>query len=353
MNKVAALGAFVLAVCVASASLQAADKVEIRQKLSPGTYLLTEIEKDSTVTTIAGQDQKANTTSTTVWELAVGQPDGKGLKKVAARVVRLAKSGTEDGKEVSYDTDKEVPADHAFVFKPLMAATATLTLDADDCIVECGGLDKLWESLVDKAAGDADKKLLAEFTLGTSDKIMEQNFRQIETMMPKNAVAKGQTWMASMRMELPMVGEIKTKFECSLADVTPDKAVIQASGTHETSKKKTFTLMGVTATLTKAAVQDSVRLEMDLRTGLAAKQEIRRTGEVTLVAKDGDKDVEVLIKPDLVTTITLAAKSSGQAPVIPGLETKVKPPPETTVKPVEPATKPVKPPDKPVIPGLE
>jgi hypothetical protein len=337
MNRLTAIGMCMLTVWMASVSLQAADKVEVHQKLPPGTYLLTEIDRDASVTKIGETENKADDTSTTVWELAVGKADDKGVKKVVARVVRLAKKGAEGGKDASYDTDKAMPSAQAFVFKPLMAATVTLTFDSEDCVLECSGLDKLWESLAGKAANDADKTLLVDYTMSMTDKIMEQHFRQIETMMPKNAVSKGQSWMASMRMDLPLIGEVKTMFNCKLSDADATNAVIDGNGTHETSRKTTFTIMGTTATLTQATVQDTFRIEVDQKSSMLRSESTQRKGEVTLTVKDEKgKDVNVVIHVDNQIDVTLLPKG---APATPDTPTA--------------ASGPAKPTGKPVIPGLE
>jgi hypothetical protein len=179
--------------------------------------------------------------------------------------------------------------------------------------VEVSGLDKVMADTTAKATTDVQKNALAEH-LQLGDKMIEHELRTIESLMPRNAVAEGDKWQAGLRMELPAVGELKTRFDCSLAQVRDGKAVISADGLHEIGGPKAITVQGQAATLTKVEVKCHITLTLDIASGRMLGIETDSAGDIGMTAKDQNgQDQNVAVTVDNKETVTMEP-GGGAAP---------------------------------------
>ncbi|MCE5336140.1 MAG: DUF6263 family protein [Desulfobacteraceae bacterium] len=302
------------------------NKVDVKRAWAPGTYVMTQTAKSQGEQIVGNESAKNVSTETNVWELRVGEPNSQGEKKITAKVVKC--QFTEEGDAaVSYNS--EAPAaqqdkDMAFVYGSLIGAPVEIMLDADDAVIEVSGLDKLWTNLSAKASNDVQKGRLAQVSIEISDKVIEQSLRRLESVAPKKAVATGEKWTAGVRSELPLIGEIKQRYDCLLKGVenSPEGklAVIQLEARYEATKPKPGIIQGQEITVSKLDVTEKGDVKFDLETGIAAVDEKNVNVSAILDAKDDKgRPLRVTVKGanQIKTTIVPSSGQAVQAPAAP------------------------------------
>lgn len=314
-----------LAIAIAAVSAAAAPRIEVRRAFPPGDYLMTTNSRAEGLTETAGERQSSRDQSREVWRLAVGTPDAgdgdtDGGKQLRLRLIEARTAGQDGGQSYRYDSTRPDRQEGGlgFAYGPLMQTEVTVTLDADDTVVEVSGLDRLRDGLAAQAQTPLQKGLLAELRIAMGDKGLETNFRRLEALMPKNPVAVGDTWKAGVRVELPMVGELKVRYDCRLAAVEPgpdgDIAVIEAQSDYRLTRPKTIAMEGVEVRLTSIEMQEQATLRTNLRTGLLVSDTTTRTAAVQGTAGQGDQQQPVSSRTRTQTTSTLTGAGQG-API--------------------------------------
>lgn len=306
----------------ATAIMAQGEKVAMKRAWPPGNYVMTQTETSQSEQMVGNQPVKSNSSSTSVWELTVGEPNEKGEKKIAAKVVkhRLSEEG-----DTAYSYNSEAPAqeqdkDLAFVFGALLGTPVEITLDADDAVVEVSGLDKLWTDLLAKATTDTQKGLIAQESIELADKTVEQSLRHTESIVPTKDVAVGDKWTAGIRIDLPLVGEVKQRFDCSLKGVEDSPAgklaVIQVEAKYESTKPRPGNIQGQEITVSKLEASEKGDVKFDLATGIAASDEKTMTVSAVLDTTDEKgKPLKVTVKANNSVTTTIAP--AGKADVTP------------------------------------
>ncbi|MFH0783753.1 MAG: DUF6263 family protein [Pseudomonadota bacterium] len=309
-----------------TASLAQSDKVDVKHAWPPGVYVMTQLQQSQGEQTISNETAETGSTETMVWELRVGEPNGQGEKKIMAKIVKY--QFKEEG-ESSSSYDSEAPVaqqdkDNVFVYGPLIGTPIEINLDPDDAVIEVSGLDKLWQKLTPNAATDAQKGRLAEVSIDLSDKTIEQSLRRLESVVPKKAVATGDKWTAGIRSDLPLVGEVKQRFDCLLQGVEESPAgklaVVQLAGKYEATKPKPGKIQGQEVTVSKLDVAEKGVIKFDLNTGIAAVDENTLNVSATLDTTDEKgQPLTMMVKStnEMKTTITpadqVAAEAKGKA----------------------------------------
>ncbi|MFH0729874.1 MAG: DUF6263 family protein [Pseudomonadota bacterium] len=289
------------------------NKVVVKHAWAPGAFIMTQTMKSRGEQMIGQQTIKTGSAETMVWELRISEPNTKGEKKIMAKIVKC--QFTQEGDSPS-TYDSEAPADQrngddAFVYGPLIGAPVEVTLDSDDAVIEVSGLDKLWTELSAKASTDAQRGRLAEVSIDLADKTVEQSFRRIESIVPKKAVVVGEKWTTGIRSDLPLIGEIKQRFDCSLKGVEDTasggkRAVVQVAASYEATKPKPGKIQGQEVTVSKLDMTEKGDIKFDLDTGLAADDEKTLTVSAVLDTTDEQgQPLKVMVKStnDIRTTI--------------------------------------------------
>ena len=273
-----------------------------------GTWVMTVVSQTEGRTTIAGEEVPSSDRSTQVWQIDVARPDDKGEKRAKMQLVEIRSEGQSGGEAYRYDSrgGGEQKGGHDFVYKPLMAAEVIVTLDADDTVIETAGLSKLWDELAGKVATDEQKSLVAEMKTGMSDRSFEAQFRRLESLMPKSQVAVGDTWKSGVRLDLPIIGELKARYDCKLAALEKsadgDLAVIEASSHYAQSSPKASSMMGVDVALNKVDLEEKASLAVSRRTGLAVRDESRRIATIAGKATAEGEEREFASRTTTMTT---------------------------------------------------
>ena len=317
--------ALLLAISIAAGPATADPRIEVRRAFPPGDYLMTTNSRAEGLTEIAGERQSSRDQSREVWRLAVGTPDAgggdtDGGKPLRLRLIEVRTAGQDGGQSYRYDSTRPDRQEGGlgFAYGPLMQTEVAVTLDADDTVVEVSGLDRLWDGLAPQAQTPLQKGLLAEMRIAMGDKGLETNFRRLEALMPKNPVAVGDTWKAGVRVDLPMVGELKVRYDCRLAAVEPgpdgDIAVIEVQSDYRLTRPKTIEVEGVEVRLTSIEMQEQGTLRTNLRTGLLVSDTTTRTATVQGSAGQGDQQQPVSTRTRTQSTSTLTAAGQGAPP---------------------------------------
>jgi hypothetical protein len=306
------------------------EKLALKRRFPPGPYTLRMVEESKDVTTQGGASQESSSESLCLWNVTVTAPEAAGGKKMILRLAEASEKS--DGKEVysSQDPAKQSP-ELAFLYDALKGADIVVALDeTDDTVVEASGLTKLWTDLAARATTDAQKAAVADHALWMTDKWLEMILRQSEAILPRGPVAVGEQWKAGLRADLPLIGEIKSRFECQLTKVEGPLALIEAQGTHQTDKPKTVTVGAQSGTLKSAKADDKIKTTVLVKESLVVAQETERTYEVHLVTKD-DKGADV--------EVTLRGQSKIRVVFTPGQAAPTAPEPAPAQKALELAPK--------------
>lgn len=291
---------------------QTGNKQSVKLKYPPGTYRMTQTSVSNGSTTVGGQEEKSRDEDRMTWRFTVPAPDEAGDKKAALKLTAVLEKS--DGQEVwNSDQPESGFAGSAFVYKAIMAADVQVAFDADDALVEVVGLDKVMSEIAEAAQTDEQKYAVAEHsTFG--DKLIERQFRTMESIVPRGAVAPGDKWQAGLRVELPMVGEIRTRFDCTAKSVQNGRIVLGAAGVHAVSRPKEATIQGQRVTVTKMAVKDDITMTVDLATGRVLAMETVSLGDISIAAKgENGEDVDVLVKVDVKNTLTMESEGAEPA----------------------------------------
>ncbi len=292
---------------------QCAEKQAIQSKYAPGIYRLTFIT-DSNNTTIVGTQQQQNPEmEKMVWRLTVPAADDQGNKNATLRLIELTEAA--NGKDL-WNSSQPDQGDQAlaFFFQPIMVTDVQIQFDADDTVVQVSGLDQVITDTAAKATTDEQRLVAAQHMEALGDKVIENEFRTIETLLPRNPVAPGDKWQAGLRADLPMVGELKSRFQCTLQDVSDGAATIAAHGIQEISRPKSITIQGQNATLTKVSVNDDIALKIDTKANRVQSLVGHSTGEIDISAKDQNgADVAARVNVDSKDTLTLEPQPTGPA----------------------------------------
>jgi uncharacterized protein (TIGR03066 family) len=283
------------------------DKIKIKRFFSPGQYELRMSQHQEGTTTAKGNAQASVSDSKYTWLLSVAKPDDQGEKKVSMRLEKLQLTENSNGKQMSFDSaaaDDNQDPDAVFVFRPLMDAQVQMTLDSDDTVVDVSGLDKYWADMEQKANTRAQKILVFQARLDISDKSLEMIYRRHEAIMPRgDAMSVGDTWKSGARIEMPLIGEIKARYDCKLAESSnADKAIIESTGHYETTNPKETSLQGMQVTVNSMKVAEQATLAVDLKTGLVSSDQTEQNISASMTVKG----------PNAQTNVTTESKSKGE-----------------------------------------
>jgi len=289
------------------------DKVTIKYGWEPGVYIMTQTSTSVSEQVVGKEKLKSKSTSTVVWELNVGVPGGKGEKKIAAKVLKC-RFQEEGDLPMSYDSEAAAGTQDknaVFVYEPLLKTPVEITMDADDAIVEVSGLDKLWTDLGTKAATDEQKMRLAEVSIEFGDKVVEQSIRRLESAVPKKPVAVGDKWTAGVRSDLPVVGEIKQRYDCSLKGIEDTAngkaAVVEMDATYELAKPRPGKVQGVEVTISKLFVTETGELRFDLAKGIVSCDEKKlKISSVVEAADEKGNPIKLESSSDNEVKVTIA-----------------------------------------------
>jgi len=293
MNNKMMIAVLILSVVAAAAC--AGEKITLKQKYPPGTYIMTQDTRMQTTTEMGpGQTMAQKVNMLMVMEMTVGKPDQKGSKKMQIAYKRI-KQSVEGPVSMSYDS--EAPKDSqnpmlAGVYEALLQTRIEATITPEGKVTDVKGFEKMWEELT--KSNPAAAPMMKGFKKQFGDEMMEKMFSQSKQMLPDKPVGKGDTWDANLKLEIPMLGRMDIKQKCKLKEIEKTAAgkiaVIDFTGTVTGGAPGKTTTMG-TATMTfkKMDTEQSGTMRMDVDTGMMTRTMMNQkmAMEMSVTGPDG------------------------------------------------------------------
>ena len=323
----------------AAAQAQTPVKYELKQKYTPGDYVMTMTsDMDQTTQMEAGMSMAQKIQMVMVSQMSIGKPGPEG-QKVEVAYKRIKQSVT--GGPMSLEFDSAGPADEqnpmlAPMYNALLDTTISFTVGPDGEISNVSGMDKMWEKMAGAAPGGAAAAMMGSMKEQFGDKMLEQIAGPAKMFLPDKAVAKGESWTVEQDLPLPMIGQAKMQQECRLADVTETAkgkmAIIKFSGKMKSDEPAAPTTMGaVQMKFNSMDIQQSGTMKMDLKLGMVTDSDMDQTADMAMEMTPPEGQ-------GMPMKMSISQKGKMKMEFRPG---KYKPP--TTKPTTRAATKPAKP----------
>ncbi|MHC4984114.1 MAG: DUF6263 family protein [Planctomycetota bacterium] len=301
----------VLALVAAAAAAGAEEKVLIKPKFPPGTYLTT-VEMVAAQTVTERQTVKAEQHIKQLMEmkLHVTEPDEDGNKTMELTYERVKQEIKTDSRVIAYDSagpEEEQNPQLARALSALKKAKVQITIDRDDKIVKVTGLNDLWDELAEQ--NELMKPLAEKMKAQMGDAMIEKLFKQSYAMMPQQPVGVGESWKSDTELSLPFVGEMKISFDCKLASLEEKAgsklASITWTATAETEEPAVVEMMGTEMTVNRVDFEQTGKAGFDVETGMVKDGVVDQAGEIDVeVPTPEGESVPMSIKQKAKITTT-------------------------------------------------
>ena len=209
------------------------DKVDLRWKWEKGRELLFKNTQTQTME-IGGaaiEQQNSMTYSMTAQEV-----DEKGVATLLVKYEAMAAKGS-GFMEYEYDSekDKEAPKDpQVATMAKLVGQTFTLKISPKGQVSDVKGFEKIMDLLMKDLEDQPQAEMMrAAFKQMFSDDAMKSTFQQMAPQLPKDPVAKGETWKDAFTFKMAMFGSMKFGITSTLEDFKDGVAVIKQDYTVE------------------------------------------------------------------------------------------------------------------------
>ncbi|MHC4294760.1 MAG: DUF6263 family protein [Planctomycetota bacterium] len=321
-----------VAVSLVVSAAGADEKIELKRRHVPGTYVIKQVTDLQSVTEFRQpaatqpasqpasqpaplQTMTQNVSMLMVSEMSVGEPDesGQKLKMVFKRIRQSIKAGP---MSMFFDSDSPTEQQNpmlAPIYNALIGAEIEVTLDPDGKPVAITGLEDLFDSLAktNPALGPMLDNIKKQF----GDQMIKQLFSMGENFLPHKAVAKGDTWVAESTEEYPMIGEVKITHNCKLKDIeqTPagKTAIIEFAGSITGEEGATRDVGPTTKpfkmTFKKTEIRQSGTSRMNVETAMLARTEMDLDSAMVIIAiREDGREMEMAIKQEGNVLMTIA-----------------------------------------------
>ena len=293
-----------LAVSAASAAEGTGDKVLLKQKFTPGVWLMTTSMKLDQAVTIDGTPQPARQlVQTFVWSLDIGQPDKDGVKTIQIALKQAKQSVARGAETASYDStgpaEKQEPQ-FARSLGPVLKAKIKATVGADGKVASVTGLNEIWDALA-KDTPDA-----ATFATQMKAQMGDSNIKDLlgkpAEMLPEKAVGVGDEWPPTLKFVMPAGAESEVKQTCKLQEVqtaTAGKvAVIQYEGSGKITKETSVPMGPVTGKIQNmlSVQKGTVKFNVDL--GLVDSLAVTQEGTTTFTVPGPEGKTQNIVTKD-------------------------------------------------------
>ncbi len=197
-----------LVLSTASAAFGADEKIEIKVKYAPGTYVSTlKMDVNRTTSMSSGRSVTHDISMMFVMEATIDKPGPKD-QKVRITYKRIKQSVDSGLIAVSFDSEdpQDMASPIAGFYMAMLDKTLHVTLDSEGKVTEVTGIEEIWSEIAKRnprlvpPVGNMKRQF--------GDQI-KQMFGQIEKVLPKKPVAKGDTWVLDTKQQaLPGLGEM-------------------------------------------------------------------------------------------------------------------------------------------------
>ena len=318
-----AIAAVVLAACgaLAASNAWADDKVSLKPKYVPGSYVQTITTDGSAKMKMGDRDMETKTTMVMTLSMTVAAPDGDGVKKITMKFKRVQMNISAAGQTFAVDTDKpaaegeEGPAAKmGDVFSKLSKAEIIVAIAADESIKGVTGLDKLWDEMAKADPAMAAQAAGMKKSLG--DVMIKNMMKRSTASYPDKPVGVGDVWTTElpMPMEMPGLGKTTVKMTNTLKAIEGDGkvAVTSVKGKLETEKAPAATAPeGDTA-----PIQPKITMDMDGTMRLNGENILLSSSEINI---KGVVELGNGMTSDITTKVTSKSEAvpAGKAADVP------------------------------------
>jgi hypothetical protein len=309
------LAGLVFAAAAADAATYAGPKVLLKQRYTPGTYVMSATMESSQEGTANGQPQPQQQMSQTmVMKMDVSQPDAQGVRTMQITFQRVAQQATAGQMKMAFDSagpaDQQDPNLGAFL-RPLLGAQIVVKLGADDQIQSVSGLNQLWDAAAQQNAQLAPMFNQMKSVMG--DETIKGMIASASQMFPPQPVGPGDTWQPGQPPSALPAG-VETKQTCKLMDIETGPAgrvaVIQADATTQSSKETATNMGGMNATIHGINSRQSGVMRFSIDTGLVESQTMNQDG-TTDVSVNAPNGQTMRMTTKQTAKMTLTARKEG------------------------------------------
>jgi len=315
-------------------------KYELKQKYSPGDYVMTVTnDTDQLTQTETGMSVAQKMQMVLVSDMKVAKPGPEGQK--VELIYRRIKQSITNGRMVMH-FDSAGPPDQqnpvlAPMYNAMLNSPISFTVGPDGEISNLSGMDKMWDKVTAAAPAGPTQAIMAVMKEQFGDKMIEQMIGGAQMFLPVKAVAKGESWTVEQDQPLPpMMGQAKMTSECKLADVIETgegkTAVIKFAGKLATDKPGApVTIEHGQMTFNSMDIRQSGTMKMDLETGMVTETDVdQATNSVIEVTPSKGQGIP--------RKVSISQKSKVKTELRPGkyAPPTTKPTIKATTKPAEP-----------------
>ncbi len=321
-----------LVLSTASAAFGADEKITIKVKYAPGTYVMT-VKRDVNTTTDLGSGRTINQdmSNVTVMEITTDKPGPKD-QKVRITYKRIKRSMDSGSRRMSFDSedqqDQTPPMMGMGIYRAMVDKTLHLTLDSEGKVIEVTGMGEVLGGLAELNLGTIP--VLENIKKQVGDQMMKM-FGQTQKFLPKKPIAKGDTWIVDIKQAVPGLGELDLKQNCKLKDILKTSAgkvaVVDFTGKMTSDKPMiTQTDSGAKMQVKDVNIEQSgtmkIHLDNTVRTDMTVKMKMK---SVVMVTVPGPQNQQMTIK--------VRTRGTVQTIVLPGKYVKPAPASRPTTKP--------------------
>ena len=268
-------------------------------KYETGKYEMINVQDMVTKGTVRVDDRTQNVESTqkvTQWINLNVSPYTAGKATMTMKFSRIrqeTKGGPMSGVVDSNNPRSMSGNPAAKAFGALTEATITMKCDEKGNISDVSGMNEVWDRMARSEPGF--RQMAAQFKQTLGDKAMGQLLNKSKDFMPAGPVGVGAVWYAQFALPIPMLGDTGCEAKCKLVELKKgadgQTAIIDMKA-RGTSKGKKATQIGPgSMTINSMKINMSGRMEMDVESGMMAKQTMTMDGEISLTMKARGQEI--------------------------------------------------------------
>ena len=308
MNAVRIATILVAAALLASRASADDEKVLLRQRYAPGSYLVTTNMTADQKTTVGETDQPPrHIERLMVMKLTIAEPDAKGDKKLQVTYERIRHViGTGDNAR-AYDSagpaDEQDPA-LARVFAPLLIAKVEAAVNSRGEFLQVSGPEALLEDT--GRLGPSTQPAPPGRGRFGPDAVRDM-LNQTYAMLPKRPVSVGDKWQNNMELNLPLLGRINLPLDCKLESLAGGGALatITWTGALEAQQPTETEMMGRKLRVKTSSTKQTGKAEFDASKGVAVATAVTMDRSLDMaITHPGGQDVPMKVEQKITMTTT-------------------------------------------------